>query len=239
MIHYSSAWCTTLALATLITAGTATGPLAGAEPPAGVFAREIKVGETRLIRNGAGLCEWGIFNWDVYWAALYLERPTPRPDDILDAKKAKRIHLHFSRKLSQQQMVDAYRAAFEANAGKKRQEELQASIDQLLGMMTAVKAGDSLLITYVPDAGLTVELRGKELGVIPGAEFGSLVFELYVGKKPPTKALKKGLLGPEKWHAGLKFPEPKASGSEKKKSEKSGKPEKSEKPEKKNPDGRA
>ncbi|MEM7261330.1 MAG: chalcone isomerase family protein [Planctomycetota bacterium] len=224
MIRSRAVMRSPLVLLVLVACTGATTLTRAAEPPSGMFAREIEVAEIRLIRNGAGLCEWGIFSWDVYWAALYLERPTTRFADIVDSKKTKRIHLNFSRKLSREQMVDAYRAAFEANAGKKRQAELKASIDQLLGMLTAVKAKDSLRLTYVPDVGTSLKLNGKQLGLIEGAEFGSLVFELYVGKKPPTKALKKGLLGPEKWHAGLKFSEPKAGESSPK-----GKPKKAEK----------
>ncbi len=39
----------------------------------GTFPAEVTLQEQKLVRNGAGLCEWGIFGIDLYHAALFVE----------------------------------------------------------------------------------------------------------------------------------------------------------------------
>ena len=51
------------------------------------------------------------------------------------------------------------------------------------------------VITYVPGTRTTVAVRGTDKVTIPGLPFAQLVFSMWFGPKPPSEALKKGMLG--------------------------------------------
>ena len=66
--------------------------LAASAEPTKIFPERITVGARPLVRNGYGLCEWGFFGIDLYWAALYVETPGTTPEQILDAVRQLRQH---------------------------------------------------------------------------------------------------------------------------------------------------
>jgi hypothetical protein len=64
-----------------------------------------------------------------------------------------------------------------------------------VGDKSLVLNGVGLVFTYVPAAGTTLAINGKDKLTIAGAPFGQLVFSVWLGPKPPTAGLKKGILG--------------------------------------------
>jgi hypothetical protein len=72
---------------------------------------------------------------------------------------------------------------------------MKADIDRLLGALEPVKAGDQMVFTYVPGTGTTFALNGKEKLTVPGPGYHAVLFSVWLGPKPPTADLKKGLLG--------------------------------------------
>lgn len=165
-----------------------------ADPPKGMFPPELEVGSRKAVLNGAGLCEYGMFNVDVYWGALYLEKKSKKPREVIRSDQLKRIHLHFVRALTSKQMRAAYEAAFKITAGPRRP-RFATKIAEFQALLTEVKKGESLLMTYTPEKGLEISIAGKVRGTVEGAEFARLVFELYFGETPPDPNLKRGMLG--------------------------------------------
>jgi len=49
--------------------------------------------------------------------------------------------------------------------------------------------------TYLPGAGVSVEVQGATKGTIPGADFAEALFGIWLGASPPNPGLKEGLLG--------------------------------------------
>ena len=49
--------------------------------------------------------------------------------------------------------------------------------------------------TYVPGTGTIVTRDGKDVATIEGKEFAEVLFSLWLGPKPPSEDLQKGLLG--------------------------------------------
>ncbi len=158
------------------------------------FAPECKAAGKPVVLNGVGLCEWGLFKIDLYYAALYLEQKTASPKEIVQSDQVKRLELRFVRNLSKSQLVKAYTAAMKANAGDDFSDYADA-LSEFNAMLCDVKKGCSLVTTYTPNAGLTVTLNGEDQGRVKCEKFARKFFELYVGEKPPTKDLKAGLLG--------------------------------------------
>jgi len=119
--------------------------------------------------------------------------PTKDAGAILATDQAKAIRMHFLRDLTKVQLVEALQAGFEANAKDKTGQK--AAFDRMLALIPDVKEGDTLTFTYQPGKGTTLQGGNKELGAFAGKGFSDAVFSIFLGPKPPSEDLKKGLLG--------------------------------------------
>ena len=162
------------------------GELAGATLP-----DTLKSGEKTLKLNGLGLRSKAMFK--VYVAGLYLESPSKDAQAILAADQGKAIRMHFLRDLTKAQLVDAFKEGFEANAKDKAGQK--AEFDKMLALITDVKQGDTLTFAYQPGKSTALQIGNKELGNFVGKGFGDAVFSIWLGPKPPSEDLKKGILG--------------------------------------------
>ena len=174
-----------LAVSMLDTAALA-GELAGATLP-----DTLKSGDMTLKLNGLGLRKKSMFK--VYVGGLYLESPSKDAGAILAADQAKAIRMHFLRDLTKAQLVEALQSGFEGNAKDKTGQK--AAFDKMLTLIPDVKEGDTLTFTYLPGKGTTLQVGNKELGAFAGKGFSDAVFSIFLGPKPPSEDLKKGMLG--------------------------------------------
>ncbi|MGO9614238.1 MAG: chalcone isomerase family protein [Dissulfurispiraceae bacterium] len=174
-----------LALSTVGTAVRA-AELAGAKLP-----DTLSVGDKILKLNGLGLRKKAVFK--VYVGALYLASLSKNAGAILAADQAKAIRLHFLRDLTKKQLVEGFQEGFEANAPDKAAQ--RAAFDKMLALVPDVKQGETLTFTYLPGKGTTLQVGNKDLGVFAGKGFADAVFSIWLGPKPPTEDLKKGMLG--------------------------------------------
>jgi hypothetical protein len=177
-----------LALLAATTLGIAAqaAELAGATLP-----DTLSAGEKALKLNGLGLRKKAIVK--VYVGALYLETLSKDAEQILAADQARAIRMQYLRGLTKEQLVDAFREGFEMNARDKAGQK--AAFEQMLALVPDVKAGDTLTFVYVPGKGTTVQAGNKDLGAFEGKGFADAVFAIWLGRKPPTEDLKKGMLG--------------------------------------------
>jgi hypothetical protein len=167
-----------------------TAALAG-ELEGATLADTLKAGEKTLKLNGLGLRKKAMFK--VYVGGLYLESPSKDAAAILASDQAKAIRLHFLRDLTKGQLIEAFQEGFEANAKDKAAQK--AAFDKMLALVPDVKAGSTLTFTYLPGKGTTLQVADKDRGVFEGKGFADAVFSIWLGSKPPTDDLKKGMLG--------------------------------------------
>jgi chalcone isomerase-like protein len=99
--------------------------------------------------------------------------------------------MHFLRDLTRAQLVEAFQEGFEANAKAKAVQK--AAFDKMLALAPDVTEGATLMFTYVPGKGTTLLVGDKELGVFEGKGFADAVFSIWLGPKPPSEDLKKGM----------------------------------------------
>ena len=52
-----------------------------------------------------------------------------------------------------------------------------------------------MTFTYIPGIGTTLAIRDQDKLTIPGHPFARAMFAAWLGPKPPSRSLKKGLLG--------------------------------------------
>ena len=167
-----------------------TGALAG-ELGGVTLPDTLKAGEKTIKLNGLGLRRKAMFK--VYVGGLYLEAPSKDASAILAADQAKAIRMHFLRDLTKAQLVEAFQEGFEGNV--KDRAPQKAEFDRMLALVPDVKEGSTLTFAYLPGRGTTLSAGSKELGVFEGKGFADAVFAIWLGPKPPSEDLKKGLLG--------------------------------------------
>jgi Chalcone isomerase-like len=179
--------------AVLVILAASTVPIAAraAQLEGATLADTLKAGEKTLKLNGLGLRKKAMFK--VYVGGLYLESPSKDAGAILASDQAKAIRLHFLRDLTKAQLVEAFQEGFEANAKDKAAQK--AAFDKMLALVPDVKTGSTLTFTYLPGKGTALQVADKDLGVFAGKGFADAVFSIWLGSKPPSEDLRKGMLG--------------------------------------------
>jgi hypothetical protein len=152
----------------------------------------VQVGGTTLVLNGLGLRTK--FTVKVYVAGLYLQQKSSDSSAIINSDAPKRIVMQFVHGASKQQMTDAFDEGFKDNS-PDAEKAMKADIDNFLGVLEAVKNGDQMVVTYVPGTGTTLDINGTKKLTIAGSAFSQVLFSVWLGPKPPTTDLKKGILG--------------------------------------------
>jgi hypothetical protein len=150
------------------------------------------VGNSKLILNGIGLRSKMMVK--VYVAGLYLEQKSSDPNAIMKSDGPKRIVMQFLYHPSKSQMVDAFNEGFQDNS-PEAVKSMKADIDKLNGALQDLKAGDQMVFTYVPGTGTTLAINGADKVTIPGQPFEQALLSVWLGPKPPTADVKKGMLG--------------------------------------------
>jgi hypothetical protein len=171
----------------LVAAFAVAGEVAGVKMPD----TETVEGKT-LKLNGMGLRKKMIFK--VYVAGLYLESPSKDAAAVISATEIKSVRLHILRNLKGSKITDAIAEGFELNSSSQMG-ALKARLEKLGTMIPDVEEGDIIDLTWVPEAGTKVTVRGTERGTIEGRDFADALFAVWLGPNPVQGDLKKALLG--------------------------------------------
>jgi Chalcone isomerase-like len=150
------------------------------------------VGDKSLVLNGVGLRSE--FMVKVYVAGLYLPSKSTDAGAIIKVDEPKRMVMQFLHDASKKQLSDAFEESFKDN-DPDGERTMKTNVDGFLGALEDVKVGEQMVFTYLPGKGTTLAVNGKDKLTVAGAPFGQLVFSVWLGPKPPTASLKKGILG--------------------------------------------
>ncbi len=150
----------------------------------------IEVAGQKLVLNGLGVREATVFNVNVYVAGLYLPQKVTSPMVILATDQPWRIVLSFVRDVEREKMVDAWKEGFGHQKGSHG-----AGLATLNKAMTDMKEKDTMVFTYVPGTGTTIEVKGAKKGTVEGPDFAKALLGIWIGSSPPNEGLKKGMLG--------------------------------------------
>ena len=146
-----------------------------------------------LVLNGAGLRKK--FFVKVYVGALYLPAKQANAAAILGADGTRQMVMHFVYSVSKDQMCDAWKEGLEDNT-PNASAEVKGEFNTLCTMMEAIPKGSSLMLTYVPGKGTTVEVNGKVKGTLAGKAAADAILSTWIGPKPgPGDDFKSAVLG--------------------------------------------
>lgn len=164
--------------------------LAGVRIPEAVTASN---GE-RLVLNGVGIRKK--FFIKVYVGALYLPAPLRRAEAVVESDTVWRMHMHFVYDgVSREKIIDAWEDGFRANLSPEGLEALRARLQRFNVMFEDMRAGERIVLEYIPGAGTGIEVKGVHKGRIQGADFARALLRVWLGEKPVDAGLKAGLLG--------------------------------------------
>jgi Chalcone isomerase-like len=158
----------------------------------------VKVPDTQTVDgkalklNGAGIRKKSIFK--VYVAGLYVETPSKDASALLSSGQAKSMHMWMLRDIKGSNVSGAIADGFQLNS-KAALPQLQPRLDQLAKMIPDLQDGDQMALTFIPDKGTVVNVRGTDVGTIEGRDFADALFAVWLGPNPVQDDLKQALLG--------------------------------------------
>jgi Chalcone isomerase-like len=168
--------------------------------PIAVYARDVSgvslpeavsVNGRELNLNGTGIGKEKLL-FDVYVIGLYLETRTSDAVAAIKADEGKRIVLTMLRDVSRERFVQAVEKCIVRNSAPVMP-TLRARLDGLEQALPALKKGEVVDFTYLPDSGTTMRGQGQEMA-IPGKDFADALFSAWLGPEPDSHALQHHLL---------------------------------------------
>jgi Chalcone isomerase-like len=152
----------------------------------------VTVDGKTLKLNGAGMRRKMIVR--VYVGALYLETPSKDAGAIVSANQTKSMRLRMMRSVEGSKISGAIAEGFENNS-KDAMPQLRPRLEQLAKWIPDVKEGDEIALTWIPDKGTQVDVRGTTKGTIEGRDFADALFSVWLGPNPVQEDLKVALVG--------------------------------------------
>jgi hypothetical protein len=153
---------------------------------------QLTAGGHSLVLNGLGMRKVLIIK--VYVGGLYLPAKSHDAAAIMAADAPRAVRMEFVRDVDKGRLTGGFREGFEKNAGAKVATQ-KANFERFLALVGDQKKGVVMLFTYVPGAGTTISIGGKDVATFEGREFADALFSLWLGPVPPSADLRKGMLG--------------------------------------------
>ncbi len=151
----------------------------------------IESGGHQLLLNGLGLREFLFI--DIYVGGLYLPARTTDERVAIEPDVPKRLELHFVHRVGVEDMRRSIDDAIEKNPAAGA--AIAGHLGRLSGALEAMAPGDVVVFDYLPDRGTRILVKGELKDTVEGVPFMQGLWALYVGPAPPTRNLKRGLLG--------------------------------------------
>ena len=157
------------------------------------IADSTTAGGQKLVLNGGGVRKKLFIK--VYAGALYLPSKQSSPERIIAADTARQMVMHFLYDVDKEKIAEAWQEGLRANTPNTTPAVKQA-FSTLSSWMDDMKKGERIVLTYVPGAGTTVEVKGQVKGVLPDKAVADAILATWIGPKPgPGEDFKTALLG--------------------------------------------
>jgi hypothetical protein len=155
-----------------------------------------QMGNVTLQLNGAGMRSKNFF--DIYVCSLYLTQKQTSAEAVIADNHEHRITMQFVYPLGSNRLLKAFKDGIEANHSPAELAALASQIrqmEQIFNTVDHVKIDDVISIDYLPATGTQINLNGKLLGIVLGAEFNRALLKVWLGDEPVQRDLKKAMLG--------------------------------------------
>jgi|LakMenEpi03Aug12_release.lakeMendotaPanAssembly.Ray.scaffolds.fasta_scaffold30642_3 hypothetical protein len=137
------------------------------------------------------------FRWmsivKVYDARLHLGNGEPAAKVFTDIPV--RLQLTYHRGFTAAEIIKGGDTLLARNVKADALVSLRERLELINRAYRDVREGDSYTLTYVPGKGTTLRLNGSPLVSIPGHDFASAYFRIWLGDDPISKSMRDTLLG--------------------------------------------
>lgn len=181
--------------AALIAALLAAPGLHAAEVAGIKLADSVRVGNSELVLNGAGVRSKLFIK--IYVGALYVTQKATVPAGILDGSGPRRMVLRLMRDVDAETLHSALDEGLKNNHTPAELADMKAQAEQLAGIMKTIgkaREGDVIAIDFSAE-GVVLSLNGENRGKVLGPGFAKALLRVWLGDKPADASLKKALLG--------------------------------------------
>ncbi len=147
----------------------------------------ISANGNTYVATGVALREKTFLKVDVYTIVSYMKTGSALGADkaagLLNLDAPKMLQMDLTRGFSNSKLKGAFSDVIEDNYDDLS--PFQSDMDTFLGYFTAdAEEGDRLIFSYIPGAGLTTSLNGKDLGTIKNIEFMKALWTVWFGEDP-------------------------------------------------------
>jgi hypothetical protein len=157
----------------------------------------LKVGGSDLQLNGGGVrVKFGIAK--VYVGALYTAQKTADANAVISASTPRRMQISMLRDVAAEDLHSSFIDGLEDNTSSAEFAGFKPRIQEMNAIFQSVKEvkkGDVIALDFIPGKGTQITVRGQVKDVIAGDDFARALLKIWLGGKPASSDLKKGLLG--------------------------------------------
>lgn len=156
---------------------------------------EDKVAGKKLVLNGMALREVNVMGIDVnvYVGGFYINKKTTNATDVINSKSAKKMKMHFLRRVSEGDYKKTWKGIFKDRCDKSC-EKFQDKIDAFVSLLKEVKKDEELNYTFNGKI-LEIDSSGLSWGKVESQELVQFILTSWFGEKTSDPNLKAGLLG--------------------------------------------
>lgn len=118
---------------------------------------------------------------------------------VINAQIAKAIIMKFVRDVGKEKIEESFTEGLEKTLGALDSSPLRAEAQKFLGMFNEDMAVGQVIGVYGKGSAVNVYVNGKEKGTIDNAQLASAIFAIWLGPKPVSDDLKRGLISQSGW----------------------------------------
>ena len=162
-------------------------------------ARASQAATDQLIEDGARFQLVGAttFRWmsivKVYDARLHLGAGEPPTKVFADIPV--RLQITYHRGFTAAEIIKGGDTLLARNVKAETLAAMRDRLELINRAYRDVREGDSYTLTYVPGKGTTLRLNGSPLVTIPGHDFATAYFRIWLGDDPISESMRDALLG--------------------------------------------
>ena len=155
------------------------------------FEKEVVVKGVDLKLNGVSVLKWAML-FDVYAGGFYLPAEVDGHQWEFDVPK--KLELSYFRKIEAEGFARASDNLLRKNLTQAEYLKISERLNLFYGLFQDVVPGDRYSIVYIPEYGTELRLNNKALGYVPGHDFATAYFGIWLGGQPINKKFRDQLL---------------------------------------------
>ncbi|CAA6679704.1 MULTISPECIES: chalcone isomerase family protein [unclassified Lentimonas] len=135
----------------------------------------------------------------LYDLTLYTDAPAQAtPAEVLNGQHTLRLEFNYLRTIKKEIILESGEKILQRNLSPSELASIEDRVAQLNDAYTTVHRGDQSALSYKQGHGTSLEINGHSIITIPGDDFASLYFRIWLGDQPISSEMRDYLMTPKK-----------------------------------------